>query len=510
MLTVAILLLAAGTAAAPDPATCTALRDSASPGFSITTAEFRPAGGSSSDRADAPRAGAAPRPAAPPGSEPSRDRPAHCRVTAVLTSSADSRIELEVWLPSHWNGKFQMVGNGGWAGSLNVAGMDTALRDGYATASTDTGHAGGSGTFAIGHPERLVDFADRAVHETAVRAKALVARYYGEGARLSYFNGCSLGGRQALMEAQRYPADFDGIIAGAPANPTARLHTWDMATSVPALRDPAAIVPRETLALVNRTVLAACDGRDGVADGWIEDPRACHVDLDVLACRGADAAGCLTAPQLASVRRGYATVTLPGGEAVFPGKEPGSEAGWSAFLAGQAPGVPADSFRIAHQDAAWDPRTFDLARDYALVQEKVGAIVDVRSLDLRAFRARGGTLLLYHGWNDVLISPRNTIETYERAAAASGGRPADWVRLFMLPGVGHCSGGPGPDQVNWMAAIERWREAKAAPARIDAVRVQDGRVETTRPLCPYPQRAVHSGTGSTRDAANFSCRAAAP
>ena len=417
---------------------------------------------------------------------------------------------MEVWLPSRdWNGKFQAVGNGGWAGNISYAAMASAVQEGYATASNDTGHVGGNALFAIDHPEKLVDFAYRAVHEMTVQAKAILGTYYGQAPRFSYWNGCSTGGRQGLMSAQRYPEDFDAILAGAPANYQTHLHAWDLSVAVPVLRSPESAMPADKLALLNRAVLDACDARDGVADGFLNEPRACRFDPAVLQCKGGDAANCLTAPQIESVKRAYGAAKTSSGEVVFPGKEPGSETTWNAFLSNtqQAPGISVGSFQVAYNSATWDPRAFDLDRDLKVVDEKVGAIVNAVNPDLSKFKARGGKLLLYHGWNDTAISPGNAIDYYSSVLKKMGGKQDDFIRLFMAPGMGHCQGGQGPSQVNWMAVLERWREAGSAPERIEASRVSNNRVDMTRPLCPYPQVAVYKGVGSTNDSANFVCRA---
>jgi feruloyl esterase len=430
-------------------------------------------------------------------------------VAAVLTPSADSRIAIEVWLPSReWNGKFQAVGNGLWAGVISYSALASAVVEGYAAASTDTGHVGNTPLFAIGHPEKLEDFAHRAVHEMTVKAKALINAYYGQAPRFSYWNGCSTGGRQGLMAAQRYPEDFDAILAGAPANAHTRLHTWDLAVAAPILKNPEAAVPPAKLAMLNRAVLEACDGPDGVKDGFLNNPRACRFDPAVLQCRGADADSCLTAPQVESVKRAYAAVRTAGGQVIFPGKEPGSESTWNAFLsnAQQAPAVSVGTFQVAYDDANWDAKGFDLERDRQAAG-KIASLIDAVDPDLRRFKARGGKLLLYHGWNDTAISPGNAVDYYQSVLAKMGGRQEDFIRLFMVPGMGHCSGGAGPSQINWMAALERWRESNQAPASIDAYRVTNNRLDMTRPVCPYPQVATYTGVGSTNDAGNFACRA---
>ena len=435
--------------------------------------------------------------------------PRHCRVAAVLRPSSDSHIEMEVWMPAeNWNGKFQAVGNGGWAGTISYAAMAAALQEGYATASNDTGHKGGNALFAIGHPEKLIDFAYRAVHEMTVQSKAIISRFYDRGPELSYWNGCSTGGRQGLMSAQKYPEDFDAIVAGAPANYQTHLHAYDLGVAIPVLKDPAAAVPAAKLEMVNRAVVNACDARDGVEDGLLNDPRACTFDVASLQCKAGDAADCLTAPQVAAITRVYEPAKTASGQIVFPGKVPGSETGFGMFLAGQqAPGISVGSFQVAYNDPKWDPMTFDINRDLPVVDEKVGAIVNATDPDLRAFKARGGKLLLYHGWNDTAISPGNAIDYYTSVLKEMGGRQDDFIRLYMAPGMNHCGGGPGPNQVNWMAALERWREAGQAPDRLDAHHVTNNRVDMTRPLCPYPQVAQYTGTGSTNDAANFVCQA---
>src|SRR5688500_15170382 len=384
--------------------------------------------------------------------------PAHCRIAATLKPSADSVIDVEVLMPeaSRWNGKFQMVGNGGWAGTISFAAMANAVQEGYATASTDTGHKGGNALFAIDHPEKLTDFAYRAVHETVVTAKAMITKFYDRGPRLSYWNGCSTGGRQGLMSAQKYPEDFDSILAGAPANYQTHLHAWDLAVSTPVLKDTAGAVNAAKLELVNKAVLNACDAKDGVADGVLNEPTKCSFDVASLQCKAGDAENCLTAPQVAAMKRVYEPVKTNSGQVVFPGKVLGAESGFGAYVGGQnAPGISVGSFQVAHNDAKWDPKTFDLERDLPLVDQKVGAIVNAVNPDLSAFKARGGKVLMYHGWNDTAISPGNAIDYYTSVQKRMGGKQDDFIRLFMAPGMNHCGGGPGPNQVNWMAALEQ-------------------------------------------------------
>jgi feruloyl esterase len=439
--------------------------------------------------------------------------PAYCRVAATLRPSGDSDIKMELWLPAgaNWNGKFQAIGGGGWVGAISYPGMAAALMEGYATASTDTGHTGRSASFAAGHPEKVVDFSHRAVHEMTVKSKAVIAAYYGRGPRFSYWTGCSTGGRQGLIAAQKHPEDFDGIIAGAPASNYTRLCAWRLALEAAVTKDPARAVPPAKTALLNKAVMAACDALDGVKDGLLTDPRKCQFDPATLLCRGGNEDNCLTAAQVETVKMAYAPAKKKTGEMIYPGLPPGGEAGWAALAGGAEPGaLNVDMFRyVAHEDPNWDWRNFDLERDTALAEQK-GGYMNAMDPDLSAFKKRGGKLLLYHGWNDGAsggaISPLNTINYYSSVLTKMGPNQGEWLRLFMVPGMAHCGGGPGPNQFNALAAMERWRESGLPPDQIIASHVTNNRVDMTRPLCPYPKVAIYKGSGSTNDAGNFVCR----
>jgi feruloyl esterase len=428
-------------------------------------------------------------------------------VAITLTPTADSVIKAEVWLPLQWNGKFLGVGGGGFVGSINRNGMANAVREGYATASTDTGHEGGGTAFAIGHPEKVIDFAYRAVHEMTVAAKSLIVAHYGRAARLSYWQGCSTGGRQGLMSALRYPEDYDGIIAGAPANNQIELCGWRMDIMVAALKDPARALPAAKTALLNDAVIAACDGIDGVVDGLLEDPRKCNYDPAALLCKGAASETCLTEGELATVRMAYSDARRKDGSLIYPGLVRGGERGWLLPGTSKEPGsIDLGMFRdVSRQDPGWDWKTFDIERDVAMAQQRAG-FIEARDTDFSRFRARGGKLLIYHGWSDGgsggAISPLNSINYFSKITPAGG----DWARLFMIPGMAHCGGGSGPNQFNALAAMERWREEGIAPEVIVASRVVNGVIERTRPLCSYPKVAVYRGSGSINDAGNFVCR----
>ncbi|HJX83539.1 MAG TPA: tannase/feruloyl esterase family alpha/beta hydrolase, partial [Candidatus Angelobacter sp.] len=395
-----------------------------------------------------------------------------------------------------------------------------------------TGFAGDA-SWALGHQEKIVDFGYRAIHEMTVKAKAVVQAFYGDAPRRSYFASCSNGGRQALMEAQRYPADYDGIIAGAPAYDWVHLLTaavWNMqATNI----DPASYIPASKIPAIATAVRAACDELDGVKDGILSDPRDCHFDPGVLLCKkDDDNAGCLTEPQIAALKKIYSGPQDSQGRQIFPGFSPGGEEGgngWAGWVTGAAPRKSNQSgfgygffANMVFNDTAWDFKTFNFDTGVKIADDKQGANLSATDANLKLFMARGGKLILYHGWSDVAIPPLSTIQYYNRVEAKMGARETDsFVRLFMVPGMQHCGGGPGPNsfgdqgaksdaQHDIYLALEQWVEKGTAPEKIIATKyVSDFNpaqgVKMTRPLCPYPQIAKYKGTGDTNDAANFAC-----
>ncbi|PWU05199.1 MAG: tannase/feruloyl esterase family alpha/beta hydrolase, partial [Terriglobia bacterium] len=415
--------------------------------------------------------------------------PARCAVQAITRPTRDSEIRFELWLPaSGWNGKYLQIGNGGWAGQINLAGMADPLRRGYAVAATDDGHQSGganlSAGWAIGHPEKLIDFGYRAVHETSIQAKAIARAFFGRDAARSYFSGCSDGGREALMEAQRYPEDFDGIIAGAPANNWSHLFTGFIWNEQALSENP---IPAAKLPVIQNAVLAACDALDGLKDGLIENPRACRFDPSSLVCKTADGPNCLTEGQVATLRKIYGGPKNPKtGERIFPGYPMGVEAvpgSWAPWIL--PPGIQAgfgNSYysQAVFEQAAWDFRTLDFDKDVAFGDAKAGPALNSTNPDLRSFRANGGKLIQYHGWADAAISPINSIDYYESVRAFFNrfpdGRHAkadvlDFYRLFLVPGMAHCGGGIGPNDFgngwsptrtdpehNILSALEAWAE----------------------------------------------------
>lgn len=473
----------------------------------------------------------------PPDNHAIADLPAFCRVAGQIRPSSDSDIQFELWMPSSgWIHKFQGIGNGGFAGSISFSGMGNAVAHGYATASTDTGHKGGAtdAAWALGHPQRVIDFGYRAIHETAVKAKIIIRAFYGEDPRRSYFSSCSNGGRQALMEAQRYPADYDGIIAGAPANYWTHLLTgaaWDISAT---LGDSASYVPSRKLAAIEAVALTACDTLDGVKDGVIENPRPCHFDPSILLCKGPDSDSCLTAPQVTALKKIYSGPKNSHGKQLFPGYSPGGEAepgGWAVWITGAAPekalmfAFGTQFFKnMVFEDAAWDYHTFNVDRDPKIADDKMARVLNATDPDLRPFQQRHGKLILYHGWCDAAIPAQNIIDYYQSVISKMGSKDAaGFVRLFMVPGMQHCGGGAGPSnfgqlnvatgdaQHDMATALERWVEEGVAPEQVIATKYKNalkpapGEVVSTRPLCAYPLVAHWKGSGSTDDAANFTC-----
>jgi len=434
--------------------------------------------------------------------------PAFCRVAATLKPSSDSDIKVEVWLPmSNWNNKYQAVGNGGWAGVISYPAMAEALGRGYVSSSTDTGHVGGSGSFALGHQEKLVDFGYRSEHEMTVKSKEIIKAFYGNAPQLSYWNGCSTGGRQGLKEAQMFPNDYDGIIAGAPANRTA-ISLW-IAFAV--LKDEASYIPAEKYKTIHQAVLNACDAIDGVKDGLIEDPRQCKFDPKVLQCTGADNASCLTAPQVKAAQQIYSPAKNPHtGQEWFNSLVPGTELGWGVQAAGPDPSANIyDQFRyVVYKDPNWNWRTFDWDKGIELSEKPENLVMNATDPNLKQFFAHNGKLLLYHGWADTNVPTLNTIKYYDSVLKTMGGpaKTSNNVRLFLEPGMGHCGGGEGPNVFDKVATLEQWVEKGKAPEQIIASHSTSGKVDRTRPLCPFPQVAQYKGSGSIDDAANFVCK----
>jgi feruloyl esterase len=455
------------------------------------------------------------------------DAPAHCRVSGVLSPE----IGFEVNLPARWNRRFYMIGNGGHAGEQpddpgRAAQRASALQNAFVMASTDTGHNARrepQATFVMSNPQKAIDYAYRAVHLSAAIAKRIAREYYAKPVSFAYWNSCSNGGRQGLIEAQRYPQDFDGVIANAP---------WVDQTgfTIGAMWNQRALaeapLSAEKLALVAAKVMAKCDRVDGLADGLIDDPRRCDFDplRDVPACAGASDADCLTPAEAQALKKIYGGVVsnqkpffpgfMVGSEAVAPGPGGAPGSGWlNLIVSRQADAKPAD-FSLAESTMKYlvpqppqpdyDYRAFDFDRDVTLL-DRWGKLANANNPDLSGFRKRGGKLLMTYGWADSILMPLMGVHYYERALEVNGAKTSEFFRLFMIPGMAHCAGGVGPDRHDPVTAIINWVEKGKAPETMIASKVVNDQVVRTRPLCPYPQVARYKGQGSIDDASSFSC-----
>ena len=459
----------------------------------------------------------------------SEEQPPHCKVAGTI----DNDVHFELLLPVQdgWNGRFVMGGGGGFVGSVQNYAMrhmkgDNALQQGFATVGTDTWHTGSNidSGWALDDDEREIDFGYRAVHRTTEVAKAIVRDYYARDIDHSYFIGCSRGGGQAMVESQRFPKDYDGIVAMAPAFSWPRIGAGFLQSAQRLYPDPgdlrSPVVTPESRALLEREILGRCDSLDGMEDGLLNDPRQCDFDPAELLCDGAPNEGCLTAAQLEAVQTIYSGPTVDGAR-VFAGFPFGGEndrGGWDRWITGGentiAPGVPSLQWAFGtemYKYLIFDDPDFDYATyDFEGWQEditKADEVLSATETDLSRLRDAGGKLLFWHGWSDPALSALATIDYYE-AVEAGDPEVREYSRLFLAPGVLHCVGGPGPDRVALLSAIVDWVEQGTAPDRLEASKVDDtGATLMTRPLCPYPEVAVYDGRGDTTDASSFSCQA---
>ncbi len=470
-----------------------------------------------------------------PGAGPVQGLPALCRVTGVLRPSGDSKIHFEVWLPEkEWNGRLLGTGNGGFAGSISYQQFGGYVKRGFAVAGSDAGHQaeGTDASWAFGHPEKVKDFGWRAVHVMTERAKEIVAAYYGKAQNKAYFDSCSDGGREALMEAQRFPEDYDGILAGAPANAWSTMVGAGVA-AIQKLGDPRAYIPDWKLGSIQKAALDACDAQDGVKDGIINDPAKCMFDPAVLKCKGEDELDCLTEPQIETLKSLYDGERDGQGKQMFPGYTMGDETGWREWVIGEDPEASLSSrfvrnyFRyMVSGDPKFNLMTANPDAAQKMSREKMAGDLDSTDPDLSRFAAHGGKLILYHGWNDAAISPWNTVAYYNQVREKMGAEKAGaMVRLYMAPGVEHCAGGPGPsafgqfgmgtakgESYGLFDVLEEWVEMGAPPADVFATKYgpgADGKMKAvmTRPLCAYPMVAKYKGSGDTNEAGNFGCSA---
>jgi feruloyl esterase len=457
--------------------------------------------------------------------KPGRQSQGHCRVEASVSAAPGSLINFEVWVPDRWNRKLVVTGNGGYGNTPSTRDMSQAVAAGYAAIGGDTGHQTPTPDdllWGAGHPERITDWGSRSIHAITAPGRRIVEIAGGESVRRAYFNGCSTGGHQAYAEIQRYPQDFDGVVAGAPGNNRVRLNAGFLWQFLANRRraDNSTIIPPSKLPMITQAIVAACDANDGVTDGVVDDPRTCRFDPAALQCMSGDEPGCLTNEQVGALNKMYAGARNPRtGEQIYPGWPKSSEAltvaasgqpqsGWHQYWGTAAPTRVNFWRHWVFADPGWDWWSFDFDRDLGAADATVGRLIDQVNPDLSAFKARGGKAIVYQGWQDPVVNAIDTIAFYERVRARQGSarETEGFFRLFMVPGMGHCSGGPGATDFDAVAALDRWVEEAVPPDRVIASRIVDGATVRTRPLCPYPQKAVYIGSGSTDDAANFVCR----
>ncbi|MGC3980334.1 MAG: tannase/feruloyl esterase family alpha/beta hydrolase [Steroidobacteraceae bacterium] len=460
----------------------------------------------------------APAAGGPPGGGAMTGLPKFCRYAGVIAP----KINFEVWLPlENWNGRLQGGGNGGLAGSIGYSGLAEGIKQGYVTVGTDTGHAG-DGTEWMNNQQQVIDYGSRAIHEMTVRAKTLIAALYDQPLKYAYFDGCSTGGGQALMNIQRYPGDYNGVVAGASNFNQTKLRAGGHIWTWYALHEtPQSNMSSAQLKMLNEAVMGKCDALDGVKDGIINDPRKCSFDAAALVCKAnQNGDSCLNEAQVKAANKIYAGSRNPRtGEAIWPAYQPGSETGWGVFSSDSPFGAASTFYRTAVlHDESFDFRKFNFDTDAEKAEAGYASILDATDPDLRPFQKLGGKAVIYHGYVDSMISPLASIQYYDSVvdfyAKQNGNSRTNalkevqsFARLYMMPGVGHCGNGAGPDKIESMKLLQGWVEKGEAPTNVVASKVSNGQTTMTRPLCAYPQQAVYKGKGDTNVAASFECRA---
>ncbi|HUR33112.1 MAG TPA: tannase/feruloyl esterase family alpha/beta hydrolase [Vicinamibacterales bacterium] len=456
--------------------------------------------------------------------------PRYCRVDGH-TATPGNEVNFRLGLPERWNGKYYFKGVGGTGGTIGS--LNDGLVRGYASASTDTGHVASDENWGADRAKEI-DYGHRGTHVTAVAGKALAGSFYGQPVQRAYFDGCSNGGRQALMEVQRYPTDFDGIIAGDPATGTP-MQVGRVLVYQKMLARPENYLTGEKIELLSKATLASCDKADGLEDGLITDPRLCTFKPETLKCSGPDGPNCLNEGQLAVVKQIYEGAKVNGETYAwgFPVGHEGSNSGWRAWISGLEEPTRQEDGTLAYtgkrlpsgygladanmrflalerDDPAFNWRVFKFPADLARMKTMT-EILSPLDADLRPYKSRGGKLLLYHGWSDPAISANGTVGYYDKVSAVVGGQAAmdAFAKLYLVPGMHHCSGGPGPNEFDMLTVMENWVEKGQSPGPVVATHRENGAVTRTRPLCPHPQVARYGGSGSIDDAANFRCEAPA-
>lgn len=439
-----------------------------------------------------------------------------CRVRLSLRPASGSEIKVEIWLPRTWNNKLLGHGGAGFDGGLNAGtapALNKAISEGYAVVVNDAGHTPSPTSplesWVHKQPERLIDFTHRANHLAAIGAKVLIKAYYESSPQHAYFMGCSNGGRDGLILASRYPDDYDGIVAGAPAANYLETVTQLVQYSQARSASPGSQSLLSKKSLVHDAIVERCDELDGVKDGLLENPLQCQFDPGALKCTRDDGPTCLTEAEVQAFRAIYGGLRSPSGETIFSGPALGTEAApdWDAWIDSPQNTMIGEEFYrwMVYDNPGFEIETYDFARDYAVALERLASSLNA-STDLSAFTRRGGKLIIYQGWADPAVTAASTIKYYGDVQQKIGPAAADQVRLFMAPGMGHCAGGPGPDSFDMQTALERWVELGETPERVIAEK-KGSDEPLSRPLCAWPQTAHYSGSGSIRDAANFACKA---
>jgi feruloyl esterase len=454
--------------------------------------------------------------------EPAKVSVPFCRVAGYVEPAQESHIGFEIWLPlvKNWNGKYLGIGTPGMVGYISYGALARNVQNGYATASTDTGHVDtdtpGEAPTAewAGNTEKVIDWGHRAQHLTTVIAKEVANAYYGTTIKYAYWNSCHEGGNQALTELQRYPGDFDGIVVGGPAYYMTRLQAATLNASLALVGDgpeSPTFLPTAKYPAINRAALDACDDLDGVHDGVIDDPTRCRFDPASMQCPPyKDEASCLTASQVEAVRKMYAGAKFADGTEIYPGYEPGSELRWDVLGRGPGPIPVSTGFfqTMVYPGQNWDYHTFDVDRDTHFAEKKLGGMIDSMDPNLKPFKDRGGKTIMFTAWEESAIPPRDIMNYYRSVVETMGGleKTQDFARLFMVAGMGMCPGFRDPGGFDTQKAIEQWVEKGVAPDTITSIMRTGTEVHRTRPVCAYPTAAIYNGSGDPNVAASYQCR----
>ncbi|WP_260706592.1 tannase/feruloyl esterase family alpha/beta hydrolase [Edaphobacter flagellatus] len=437
-----------------------------------------------------------------PAGTPLASMQAFCRVQLSAHPRPDAHIGIEVWLPiERWNGRLLGTGNGGFGGHIQYSQLANGVHTGYATANTDLG-TNEKQHFFSSSTEVLGDWASRSTHLMTVAAQALITAFYGQSAKHRTFLGCSSGGQEGITEAEQYPNDYDGIVSGAPANDRVDLHIAILWNWLALHHDGVPLLSQPELESLSSAAASACSSVDGV----VTDPSTCKFDPAVLACKqGEESSRCLSDTQIAAVKRVYSGPVTSTGKQIFPGLAPGGETQWGYFLKPSRNDlhVPYEELFVLGLGEHWSgAHNFKVDQDTEMMESKLSSIVDATTANLDAFKAHGGKMIVMHGWEDPIISPFSTVHYFNKIRQKYGAASDTFTRLYLVPGVAHCGGGPGPAAYDWASNIVGWVESNKAP---EGIRFVNGKGLKEALACPYPKKAVYKGTGAEDEAANYTC-----